>query len=44
MVLGGEWSSVGVVYMGREGLHRTWYDTIMDWLTGKKSGITAKRV
>ena len=32
MVLGGERSSVGVVYMRREGVDRTWYDTIMDWL------------
>ena len=35
MVLGGERSSVGVVYMEREGVYRTWYDTIMDWLKKK---------
>ena len=35
MVLGGERSTVGVVYMGREGVKRTWYDTILDWLKGK---------
>ena len=35
MVLGGERSSVGVVYMERDGVDRTWYDTIMDWLKGK---------
>ena len=35
MVLGGERILVGVVYMGREGVDRIWYDTIMDWLNGK---------
>ena len=35
MVLGGERSSVGVAYMGRQVVDRTWYDTIMDWLKGR---------
>ena len=34
-MLGGERSSVGVVYTGREGVDRTWYETIMDWLRDK---------
>ena len=34
-MLGGERSSVGVVYMGREGVDRMWYETIMDWLKGQ---------
>ena len=36
-------SSVGVVYMGRERVDRTQYDTIMDWLKAI-SGCTAKRM
>ena len=39
MVLGGERSSVGVVYMGREGVDRTWYDTIIVWLKGKNQEL-----
>ena len=26
---------MGVVYIGRERVDRTWYDTIMDWLKGR---------
>ena len=39
MVFGGERSSVGVVYMGREGVDRTWYDTLMYWLKGKNQEL-----
>ena len=43
MVLGGERSSVGVVYMGREGVDITWYDTIMDWLKGENQELHRRR-
>ena len=43
-VLDGERYSMGVVDMGSERVDSTLYNTLMDWLKGKKSGITAKRV